>query len=229
MKHILIKKLALENFKCHKSLVLDFGGSSASIYGDNATGKTSIYDALTWLLFGKDSKGNGEKNIEIKPLNEFGEVRDHLAETAVEAVLLVHVLGGGTDLAAHQVGTVVESNELARKLLHQALLGRLVVAVDDHTVGDPRIEFLYVAGADPNRYLHRGIQVLIRHLGQPLARSRLDALHAKNHRFVLQMVGHQLLHEASQALGADGDHHRVAGGVSAHPQIRGQLHGIRQR
>lgn len=89
MKHIRIKKLALENFKCHKSLVLDFGGSSASIYGDNATGKTSIYDALTWLLFGKDSKGNGEKNIEIKPLNEFGEVRDHLAETAVEAVLLV--------------------------------------------------------------------------------------------------------------------------------------------
>lgn len=89
MKNIRIKKLALENFKCHKSLVLDFGGSSASIYGDNATGKTSIYDALTWLLFGKDSKGNGEKNIEIKPLNEFGEVRDHLAETAVEAVLLV--------------------------------------------------------------------------------------------------------------------------------------------
>ena len=88
MKNIRIKRLALENFKCHKSLVLNFEGNDASIYGDNATGKTSIYDALTWLLFGKDSKGNGEKNIEIKPLNEFGEVRDHLAETAVEAVLL---------------------------------------------------------------------------------------------------------------------------------------------
>lgn len=88
MKHIRIKKLALENFKCHKSLTLEFNGGNASIYGDNATGKTSIYDALTWLLFGKDSKGNGEKNIEIKPLNELGEVRDHLSETAVEAVLL---------------------------------------------------------------------------------------------------------------------------------------------
>ena len=89
MKNIRIKRLALENFKSHKSLTLDFNGGDASIYGDNATGKTSIYDALTWLLFGKDSKGNGEKNIEIKPLNEYGEVRDHLAETAVEAVLLV--------------------------------------------------------------------------------------------------------------------------------------------
>lgn len=90
MKDIRIKKLALENFKCHKKLVLEFNGTNASIYGDNATGKTSVYDALTWLLFGKDSKGNGEKNIEIKPLDEFGEVRDHLAVTAVEAVLLVN-------------------------------------------------------------------------------------------------------------------------------------------
>ena len=89
MKHIRIKRLTLENFKCHKSLTLDFNGGNASIYGDNATGKTSVYDALTWLLFGKDSKGNGEKNIEIKPLNTAGEVNDHLAETAVEVTLIV--------------------------------------------------------------------------------------------------------------------------------------------
>ena len=88
MKDIRIKRLSLQNFKCHENLTLDFNGGNASIYGDNATGKTSIYDALTWLLFGKDSHGNGEKNIEIKPLNELGEVRDHLSETAVEAVLL---------------------------------------------------------------------------------------------------------------------------------------------
>lgn len=89
MKDIRIKRLALENFKCHKSLTIDFNGRNASICGDNATGKTSIYDALTWLLFGKDSRGNGEKNIEIKPLNAEGEVNDHWAITEVEAVLPV--------------------------------------------------------------------------------------------------------------------------------------------
>lgn len=89
MQNIKIRRLTLENFKCHRNLTLDFDGGNASIYGDNATGKTSIYDALTWLLFGKDSHGNGEKNIEIKPLDENGEVRDHNAITAVEAVLMV--------------------------------------------------------------------------------------------------------------------------------------------
>lgn len=89
MSIIKIKKLRLENFKCHSHLDLNFGGKNTNIYGDNATGKTSIYDALTWLLFGKDSHGNGEKNTEIKPLNSAGEVRDHDAMTEVEVVLLV--------------------------------------------------------------------------------------------------------------------------------------------
>ena len=87
MKDIKIISLELTNFKCHSYLKLTFNGGNASIYGDNASGKTSIYDAVTWLLFGKDSAGNGEKNIEIKPLDESGEVKDHQAVTAVEAVL----------------------------------------------------------------------------------------------------------------------------------------------
>ena len=90
MTEIKIKRLVLENFKCHKYLSLDLMGGNASIYGDNASGKTSVYDALTWLLFGKDSAGNGEKNIEIKPLDANGEVKDHDALTAVEAVLDVN-------------------------------------------------------------------------------------------------------------------------------------------
>lgn len=85
MKEIKINRLTLENFKCHRLLNLVLDGRSASVYGDNATGKTSIYDALTWLLFGKDSRGNGEKNIDIKPLNTVGEVADHRAITSVEA------------------------------------------------------------------------------------------------------------------------------------------------
>lgn len=90
MTEIKIMKLALENFKNHKALTLEFNGGNASIYGDNATGKTSVYDALLWLLFDKDSSGNGGKNMEIKPLGKDGEVLDHNALTSVEAVLSVN-------------------------------------------------------------------------------------------------------------------------------------------
>ena len=89
MREIKINRLTLENFKCHRMLNLVPEGRSVSIYGDNATGKTSVYDALTWLLFGKDSQGNGEKNIDIKPLGSDGEVKDHQAITSVEAEFLV--------------------------------------------------------------------------------------------------------------------------------------------
>lgn len=88
MKDIRIQKLSLENFKCHKSLAIDFGGRETSIYGDNATGKSSIYDGLTWLLFGKDSRGSADAEA-IKPLGADGQVADHQAVTAVEAEFLV--------------------------------------------------------------------------------------------------------------------------------------------
>ena len=90
MTEIKLVSLCLENFKNHRHLKLDLNGRNASIYGDNATGKTSVYDALMWLLFSKDSAGNGDKNLEVKPLDSNGNVIDHDALTSVEVVLEVN-------------------------------------------------------------------------------------------------------------------------------------------
>ena len=49
--------LKLENFQGLKKEEFKPGGHSASIYGDNATGKTTVFNALTWLLFDKASTG----------------------------------------------------------------------------------------------------------------------------------------------------------------------------
>lgn len=89
MKDIKLISLELSNFKNHQHLKIDFDGRNTAILGDNGTGKTSVYDSFMWLLFDKDSKGNGGKSIEVKPLGENGEVKDHNALTEVEAVLLV--------------------------------------------------------------------------------------------------------------------------------------------
>ena len=89
MKEIKLIRLEMEKFKCFQHLRLDFNGRNAAILGDNATGKTTVYDSLMWLLFSKNSNGDGDKNFEVKPLNADGEVADHDALTAVEAVFQV--------------------------------------------------------------------------------------------------------------------------------------------
>ena len=87
MKEIKLIRLEMENFKSHKHLRLDFNGRNAVISGRNATGKSSIYDSLMWLLFGKNSEGKGEQSFEVKPIGSDGNVLDHNALTSVEAVL----------------------------------------------------------------------------------------------------------------------------------------------
>lgn len=84
MAIIRLNSLKIENFKKITMFCLRLDGRSATIYGDNATGKSSVYDAFTWALFFKDSSGNGDKNFEVKPLNSNGEVKDHQAITSVE-------------------------------------------------------------------------------------------------------------------------------------------------
>ena len=61
--NILLKSLDLVHFKCFPGLHLDFHEGVNNIYGENAAGKTSVYDALTWLLFNKDSAGNARPDI----------------------------------------------------------------------------------------------------------------------------------------------------------------------
>ena len=64
-----LKKLELLNFKGLKTFAIDLNGDVV-IRGDNATGKTTVFDSVCWLLFGKDSLDRAD--FEIKTL-EAGE------------------------------------------------------------------------------------------------------------------------------------------------------------
>lgn len=57
-----LKNILIENFKGIKQLVIDFQERTI-ISGQNATGKTTIMDSFTWLLFNKDSEGRTDFNI----------------------------------------------------------------------------------------------------------------------------------------------------------------------
>lgn len=76
--------LTLRNFKGIKSFTLDTQGGNADLFGDNATGKTTLFDAFTWLLFDKDSQN--KKDFEIKTLGKDNQPM-HGLEHEVEATL----------------------------------------------------------------------------------------------------------------------------------------------
>jgi DNA repair protein SbcC/Rad50 len=67
---ITLKQISLLNFKGVRNYKTSFGHKT-SIYGDNATFKTSLFDAFTFLLFGKNSLD--QQQFEIKTLNKFNK------------------------------------------------------------------------------------------------------------------------------------------------------------
>lgn len=86
-KTVALKSLRLENFKGLREFEISDFGQGVSIFGDNATGKTTIFDAFCWLLFGKDSLNSAA--FEIKELDGSGNPV-HGLNHSVEASISVN-------------------------------------------------------------------------------------------------------------------------------------------
>lgn len=80
MNKIILKKLDIKDFKGIKDLTVNFE-QVTTIKGDNGLGKTSIFDAFTWLLFDKDSKNRN--TFDIKPLDSNNQIIRGLTPTVI--------------------------------------------------------------------------------------------------------------------------------------------------
>lgn len=88
MKKIVLKSLNLVNFKGVRNVSLAFSESGSIVSGENGTGKTTLFDAFLWVLFGKDSSGRSDGNggFNVKTLDDNGKPIYRL-EHSVTAVL----------------------------------------------------------------------------------------------------------------------------------------------
>lgn len=82
---ITLKSVKISNFKGIKELIVDFG-EKTSILGANATGKSSIFDAVTWLLFNKSSLG--VEKFDLRPLDADGNPI-HYIEISVAGAFVI--------------------------------------------------------------------------------------------------------------------------------------------
>jgi len=62
-----LDSIHIKNFKGVGTLMIAMDCQNTSIFGANASGKSTIADSITWLLFDKDSLG--AKDFSIKPID----------------------------------------------------------------------------------------------------------------------------------------------------------------
>ena len=60
---LILKHLNLSYFKGAKSLSISFEPNENFVYGRNEAGKTTLFDAVWFLFFGKDSTGRQDFSI----------------------------------------------------------------------------------------------------------------------------------------------------------------------
>jgi DNA repair exonuclease SbcCD ATPase subunit len=99
-KQMMLLKLTLKNFKGIRSFTLDADGENISAFGDNATGKTTLFDAFVWLLFDKDS--NNRKDFDIKTLDKNNNVL-HGLDHEVEGVFDINSPSVGKQVTIRKV------------------------------------------------------------------------------------------------------------------------------
>ena len=87
MKRIELQDLRFRNFKGARDFTLNAGSEDTDVFGDNATGKTTLNDGWHWLLFDKDSQNKSK--FSIKTIDKDGNEL-HQLEHEVEGVLIVN-------------------------------------------------------------------------------------------------------------------------------------------
>lgn len=80
---IVLNSLVLENFKGIRNLTIQFS-KETTVSGANGTGKSTIVDAFTWLLWGKNSLG--KTTFEVRPLDD-QNVPLHYIDCSVTGIL----------------------------------------------------------------------------------------------------------------------------------------------
>lgn len=93
---MILKSLHLENFKGIRNLDVKFSNKT-KVKGQNAAGKTTIFDAFTWLLFNKNSAG--EEKFNVRPLDKDGKRIDNVE---IKVVGVIDVDGKEVELSKVQ-------------------------------------------------------------------------------------------------------------------------------
>ena len=109
---IKFKKIRIRNFRGLVSFEANLEGRSVRIAGANGLGKSSVADAITWVLFGKDSRRRTA--FPIDPVDDEGRIIHNL-DVSVELEMLID--GQPTTLRRRRQEKWVQKRGMTREQL----------------------------------------------------------------------------------------------------------------
>ena len=137
-KKAIIKRLSLVNFKGLRNVVIDFNDTVTTISGRNGTGKTTIMDAFTWLLWGKDSEGNVDSKFGIKTNDAEGNFIPDLEHEVAGTLEIIDTETGSVETVAYAPGYLQKHFALCRPMK-----GKEIVGVGNHLENSFGYNFVY--------------------------------------------------------------------------------------
>ncbi|MGE0446737.1 MAG: AAA family ATPase [Vicinamibacterales bacterium] len=130
----MIQQISIRNFRHIAELDHDFVSQRALLIGANGSGKTSVFDALEWLLTGRcngiDGRGGGAK-LQIGPDGDTMEVAAVIDGLGAVTRSLSR---GGSTACSHQQDTIYARLGTSDALIRAALHGERFFDLD-HTAG----------------------------------------------------------------------------------------------
>ena len=99
-----IGKLELENFRCFSAASIDLSADIIAVYGRNGIGKTALFDAVEFALFGRVERLEG-------PRSAFESLRNVYANT--EARVTLDLINDDRQESSHQSFSIGILNDLS--------------------------------------------------------------------------------------------------------------------
>ncbi len=100
---ITLLALDIANFKGLKNFACSFDGVNKTVEAENGIGKTSLYDAFLWALFGKNAEGR--KDFGVRPLDPLNQMIKGLT---VSVKAMIDVDGRQIELHREQVENIIK-------------------------------------------------------------------------------------------------------------------------
>ena len=91
---MIVKNIKLINFRCYENLEIEFSPGMNYIYGDNASGKTSLVEAIYYLSLARSFKTNKDKEL-IKKNNDTALINAYLNSLDSYKEILISLMDVG--------------------------------------------------------------------------------------------------------------------------------------